>query len=188
MHDDVTALLAASSRGESAAQDRLFTLLYDELRQCARYQLRGNVGLTLSTTALVNETYLKLSAASQLSTSSRQHFLALAARAMRQVMVDHARRIQADKRGGGAVMVTLDEKLPEDPSDAVEVLALDQALTTLEQIDERAARVVQLHFFGGLAFPEVAELEGLTVRTVMRDWQAARALLAAEMNSGSPSA
>ncbi|HSX60010.1 MAG TPA: ECF-type sigma factor [Tahibacter sp.] len=188
MHDDVTALLAASSRGENAAQDRLFTLLYDELRQCARYQLRGNAGLTLSTTALVNETYVKLAAASQLNTSSRQHFMALAARAMRQVMVDHARRIQADKRGGGAVMVTLDERLPDDPSDAVEVLALDQALNTLEQIDERAARVVQLHFFGGLAFPEVAELEGLTVRTVMRDWQAARALLAAEMNAGTPPA
>ncbi|MBL8300308.1 MAG: sigma-70 family RNA polymerase sigma factor [Rhodanobacteraceae bacterium] len=183
MHDDVTTLLAAASRGESDAQNRLFTLLYDELRHCARHQLRGNAGLTLSTTALVNETYLKLAAASQLSTSSRQHFMALAARAMRQVMVDHARRLQADKRGGGAVLVTLDDRLPEDPVDAVEVLALDQALSTLEQIDERAARVVQLHFFGGLAFPEIAELEDLTVRTVMRDWQVARALLATEMNA-----
>lgn len=183
MQDDVTALLAASSRGESAAQDRLFTLLYDELRRCARAQLRGNAGLTLSTTALVNETYVKLAAAAQLNTSSRQHFMSLAARAMRQVMVDHARRVQADKRGGGAVMVTLDDSLPDDPGDALDVLALDQALNTLEQIDERAARVVQLHFFGGLAFPEVAELEGLTVRTVMRDWQAARALLAAEMRT-----
>lgn len=188
MQDDVTALLAASSRGESAAQDRLFTLLYDELRRCARAQLRGSAGLTLSTTALVNETYVKLAAAAQLNTSSRQHFMALAARAMRQVMVDHARRVQADKRGGGAVMVTLDESLPDDPGDALDVLALDQALNTLEQIDERAARVVQLHFFGGLAFPEVAELEGLTVRTVMRDWQAARALLAAEMQAGPPPA
>lgn len=182
MHDDVTALLAASSRGEAVAKDRLFTLLYEELRQCARRQLRNNAVLTLSTTALVNETYVKLAAASQLTPSSRQHFMALAARAMRQVMVDQARRIQADKRGGGAVMVTLDEALPDGLDDAVDVLALDQALTTLEQIDERAARVVQLHFFGGMAFPEVAELEGLTVRTVMRDWQAARALLAAEMN------
>lgn len=181
MQDDVTALLAAASSGDSSAHDRLFTLLYDELRQCARYQRRSNAALTLSTTALVNETYVKLAAAAQLNTVSRQHFLALAARAMRQVLVDHARRLQADKRGGGAVLVTLDEALPQEPSDAVEVLALDQALTTLEQIDERAARVVQLHFFGGLAFPEVAALEGLTVRTVMRDWQAARALLAAEM-------
>lgn len=188
MQDDVTALLAASSRGDGAAQDRLFTLLYDELRRCARAQLRGNAGLTLSTTALVNETYVKLAAAAQLNTSSRQHFMALAARAMRQVMVDHARRVQADKRGGGAVMVTLDDSLPDDPGDALDVLALDQALNTLEQIDERAARVVQLHFFGGLAFPEVAELEGLTVRTVMRDWQAARALLAAEMRTGLPPA
>jgi RNA polymerase sigma factor (TIGR02999 family) len=188
MHDDVTALLAACGQDDGAAQDRLFTLLYEELRQCARRQLRGNAGLTLSTTALVNETYVKLAVASQLNTRSRQHFMALAARAMRQVMVDHARRLQADKRGGGALMVTLDEHLPEEPADAVDVLALDQALTTLEQIDGRAARVVQLHFFAGLAFPEVAELEGLTVRTVMRDWQAARALLAAEMASGPPAA
>lgn len=187
MHDDVTALLAASSRGEAIAQDRLFTLLYDELRLCARRQLRGNAVLTLSTTALVNETYVKLAAASQLTPSNRQHFMALAARAMRQVMVDHARRIQADKRGGGAIMVTLDERLPDRPDDAIDILALDQALTTLEQIDGRAARVVQLHFFAGMAFPEVAELEGLTVRTVMRDWQAARALLAAEMATPPPS-
>lgn len=188
MHDDVTALLAASSQGEGAARDKLFALLYEELRQCARRQLRGNAVLTLSTTALVNETYVKLAAASQLNPTTRQHFMALAARAMRQVMVDHARRLQADKRGGGAIMVTLDERLPEQPDDAVDVLALDQALLTLEQIDERAARVVQLHFFGGLAFPEVAELEGLTVRTVMRDWQAARALLAAEMATPPPAA
>ena len=104
-----------------------------------------------------------------------QHFMALGARAMRQVMVDHARRVQADKRGGGVMMVTLDDSLPDDPGDALDVLALDQALNTLEQIDERAARVVQLHFFGGLAFPEVAELEGLTVRTTPRKRLASRA-------------
>ena len=97
---------------------------------------------------------------------------------------DHARRVGADKRGGGAVAVTLDERLPDTPAEAAEVLALDQALGELEKIDERAARVVQLHFFGGLSFVAIAELEGLNERTIKRDWQAARHMLAASMNAG----
>ena len=114
---------------------------------------------------------------------SRRHFMALAARAMRQVLVDHARRAGAEKRGGDALLVTLDDRLPETASEALEVLALDRALGTLEQVDPRAARVVQLHFFGGLTFPAIAELEGLNERTVKRDWQAAKMLLAAEMGA-----
>jgi len=107
--------------------------------------------------------------------------MALAARAMRQVLIDSARRNGADKRGGFALKVTLDPNAVTAPDAAADVLALDQALTTLEQVDERAARVVQLHFFAGLPFAEIAELEGITVRTVMRDWQAARALLAGQL-------
>jgi RNA polymerase sigma factor (TIGR02999 family) len=186
MDDDVSGLLIAAGRGDGAANDRLFALLYDELRRCAHRQLRGARAETLSTTALVNETYLKLLHAQTFATDARQHFMALAARAMRQVLVDHARRADADKRGGSAVFVTLDERIADAPSEALEVLALDRALSTLEQIDERAARVVHLHFFAGLPFPAIAELEGLNERTVKRDWQAARLMLAAEMG-GAPS-
>lgn len=183
MNDSVTELLGAAESGDGDAQNRLFSLLYAELRRCAHRQLAGD-GETLSTTALVHETYVKLIAAERLRLDSRQHFMALAARAMRQVLVDHARRVGAGKRGGGAAFVTLDDRLPDTPSEAAEVLALDQALGELEKIDERAARVVQLHFFGGLGFGEIAELEGLNERTVKRDWQAARLMLASTMNAG----
>lgn len=180
----IADLLAAAGSGDAAANDRLFGLLYEELRQCAHRQLRSLSSRTLSTTALVHETYLKLISAAALDVQSRRHFMALAARAMRQVLVDHARRAGAEKRGGDALLVTLDDRLPETASEALEVLALDRALGTLEQVDPRAARVVQLHFFGGLAFPAIAELEGLNERTVKRDWQAAKMLLAAEMGGG----
>jgi RNA polymerase sigma factor (TIGR02999 family) len=175
-------LLEAIERGDEVATDRLFELLYGELRRCAHRQ-RGGSGETLSTTALVHETYVKLVANERVRLESRRHFMALAARAMRQVLVDHARRSGADKRGGGAIAVTLDERLPDAPSEAVEVLALDAALAELERIDERAARVVQLHFFGGLTFLAIAELEGLNERTIKRDWQAARHMLAASMGA-----
>lgn len=164
------------------SNDALFQALYDELRRCAHRQLRGGAHETLSTTALVNEVYVKL--AGNADGADRAHFMALAARAMRQVLIDHARRGGAEKRGGGALLVTLDEALPDAPEAALEVLALDQALLRLEQVDERAARVVQLHFFGGLPFGEIAAMENLTVRTVMRDWQAARAMLALDMRGG----
>jgi RNA polymerase sigma factor (TIGR02999 family) len=109
--------------------------------------------------------------------------MALSARAMRQIMVDYARRAGAEKRGGGAIFVTLDEQVRDGTEEALEVLALDRALATLESIDARASRVVQLHFFAGMTFPAIAELEGVNERTVKRDWQAARLLLAAEMRA-----
>lgn len=177
MSESPTDLLDAAGSGDEAAQGRLFALLYDELRRCARRQLGGG-GETLSTTALVHETFVKLVAADTLRLESRRQFMALAARAMRQVLVDHARRAGADKRGGGAAFVTLDERLPDTPREAGDVLALDRALGELERVDARAARVVQLHFFGGLTFTAIAELEGLNERTIKRDWQAARLLLA----------
>ncbi len=179
--DDATDLLAAARRGDGDAAERLFTALYDELRRCAHRQLRQHASDTLSTTALVHETYLKIGLGQAADLQDRQHFMSLAARAMRQVLVDHARRRQAGKRGGDALLVTLDERAPDPSSEAFEVLALDRALGVLEAVDERAARVVNLHFFGGLTFPAIAELEGVNERTVKRDWQAARLLLAAEM-------
>jgi len=181
MNDSVTALIESAEHGDGEARNRLFSLLYDELRRCAHRQ-RGRHD-TLSTTALVHEAYVKFVAAESLRLEGRRHFMALAARAMRQVLVDHARRAGADKRGGGAAFVTLDERVPDTPQEAFEVLALDRALGELEAIDARAARVVQLHFFGGLTFAAIAELEGLNERTIKRDWQAARHLLAASMGA-----
>ncbi|MDC8011056.1 ECF-type sigma factor [Tahibacter soli] len=183
MNEAITELLAAAGRGDEDARQHLFRRLYDELHRCAHRQLRGARDQTLSTTALVHETYLKL-AGGALDATSRAHFMALAARAMRQVLIDQARRAQAGKRGGGIALVTLDEHVPDGGDIAVDVLALDQALSQLETVDDRAARVVQWHFFGGLSFAEIAQIEGLTVRTVLRDWQAARALLAVEMRQG----
>lgn len=182
MIESPTELLDAAGRGDEDAQGRLFALLYGELRRCAHRQLGGR-GETLSTTALVHETFVKLVAADSLRLESRRHFMALAARAMRQVLVDHARRAGADKRGGRAAFVTLDDRVPDTPPEASEVLALDRALAELERIDERAARVVQLHFFGGLSFIAIAELEGLNERTIKRDWQAARLVLASAIGS-----
>lgn len=182
MNEDLAELVDAAGRGDAMASDRLFTLLYDELRRCAHYQL-GGANRTLSTTALVNETWLKLSAATTLKLESRQHFMALAARAMRQLLVDHARRAGADKRGGGALLVTLDDRHVETNNDAVEVLALDRALRVLEDVDARACRVVQLHFFAGMTFAEIGAIEGLNERTIKRDWEAARRLLGSEMSA-----
>ncbi|ANB16290.1 ECF-type sigma factor [Dokdonella koreensis] len=187
MDEGCTDLLLAAGRGDADASGRLFARLYEELRRCAHHQLRGMATPQISTTVLVHETYLKLIHAERLDASSRGHFMALAARAMRQVLVDDARRIGAEKRGGQAVLVTLDEHLPDAAGEALEVLALDRALTTLEAIDARAARVVHLHFFAGLSFPAIAAIENLNERTIKRDWQAARSLLAAEMEGGSAS-
>ncbi len=182
MDDELATLLVSARHGDAAAGDRVFDLLYAELHRCAHRQLRDE-RCTLSTTALVHETYLKTADLARLQIADRRHFMALSARAMRQVLVDHARRSGADKRGGQALQVTLDERIPTDASEALDVLALDRAMSVLEQVDARAARVVNLHFFAGMSFPEIAELESVNERTVKRDWQAARALLAAEMRA-----
>lgn len=183
MSEDLLDLVRAAGRGDESATSRLFALLYEELRRCAHRQL-GGANRTLSTTALVHETYVKLTAVDALSLDSRQHFMSLAARAMRQVLVDHARRVNADKRGRNAIFVTLDEHHASEAHEELEVLALDRALNVLEAVDQRACRVVQLHFFAGLSFVEIGAMEGLNERTIKRDWEAARRLLAAEMNDG----
>ncbi len=165
-----------SDSGELPAQ--LFVLVYDELRRIARCQRRGVAGApTLNTTALVHETWLKLAPAPQAAGLSRAHFLALAARAMRQVLVDHARGRACLKRGGDIAFTDPPEDLKDAGGDMVDLLALDEALAELTAFDARAGEVVEWHVFGGLGLDEIAELQGVVVRTSYRDWRRARAFL-----------
>jgi RNA polymerase sigma factor (TIGR02999 family) len=161
--------------------DQLFDRIYGELRRLAHRVREGKAGDTLDTTALVHEAWLKLSASSTLALESRSHFLAVAARAMRQIVVDSARRQLALKRVSGAVAVTLDEVLVPEPLRPERLVALDDALARLDQVDPRGARVVEHRIFGGLTADETAALLGLSRPTVERDWRKARAWLAVEL-------
>ena len=172
---EVTRLLEAAVAGDSGALERLVPLMYEDLRRVARRQLdREGGGHTLQTTALVHEAYLKLAGGGTVSATSRAHFLAIAARAMRQVLVDYARRRKAAKRGGGVISVTLgDEATPPDTS-AEDILALDEAL---QQLDPRQRQVIECRFFGGMEEKDIAAALGVSERTVRRDWVKARAWL-----------
>jgi RNA polymerase sigma factor (TIGR02999 family) len=175
---EVTRLLAAHRAGDRDAVNRLFSVIYTELHDTAHRQLaRGRPGETLGTTALVNECYLKLVASAQRSFEDRRHFLAVAAKAMRQIVVDYARRSTALKRGGGVAAASLDPSQLADPGRSEEIVALDEAVSGLAAIDERLARLVECRFFGGLSVEETAEVLEISPRTVKRDWRKARALL-----------
>lgn len=180
---DTGDLLRRCSSGDVRAYDTLFAAVYADLHRRARHLARG-AGATLSTTALVHETYLKL-AGRNLALNDKAHFFALAARAMRHVLLNAARDSLAQKRGGGQIEATFDSALavPSDAGDHVDVVALDQALQQLATADARLAQVVELHFFAGLGFAEIGELLGLTERTVARDWRAARALLQMQLDA-----
>jgi RNA polymerase sigma factor (TIGR02999 family) len=181
-HVDVTGLLRAWRRGDAEAANRVFELVYQELRGMAHRRLRrGRPGGELATTALVHEVYLKLADQTRADYQDRGHLLAVAARAMRQVMVDLARRHSSQKRGGGAVPITLEPGKMALEERAAEVVAVDEALARLEELDPRLARVVELRFFGGLSVEESAEALDVSPRTVKRDWQKARAFLYREL-------
>jgi RNA polymerase sigma factor (TIGR02999 family) len=175
----VTALLLSWRQGDKAALDRLIPLVYDELRRVARARLKDErANHVLQTTALVHETYVRLIDLDRMTIQNRAHFFALAARLMRQVLVDYARRAQADKRGGGVTIVALDDAGPVAAKMAdVDVLALDEALEQLAAVDERLCRVVELKFFAGLNIDETAEALEVSAATVERDWSFARAWL-----------
>jgi RNA polymerase sigma factor (TIGR02999 family) len=175
---EITRELGRLRAGERGALERLLPLVYRDLRVRARRQLaRHSRGETLDTTALVHETYLKLVDARTRSYADRAHFLSVASIAMRQILVDHARQNVAQKRGGGMRAETLDPDQLTAPDRDAELLALDEALTKLAQMDERLARTVELRYFGGLSVEETAEVLGVSARTVKRDWRAARAFL-----------
>ncbi len=166
---------------ERAALDHVFSLAYEELRRLASSVRRSDPGASLSPTTLVNEAWLRLAATPSVANTSPLHFKRIAARAMRQVLVDVARRRHAEKRGGAdAIMVTLDDHV-HAPANGDELLALDEALDALAVLNPRQAQMVECRFFGGLEVQETAELLGVSEATVLRDWRAARAWLAAEL-------
>jgi RNA polymerase sigma factor (TIGR02999 family) len=190
----VTRLLGELAEGDRGAEEEIFRLLYGELQAIARrHRRRWRGNETLDTTALVHEAYLKLVGQEGIGAESRARFLALAATAMRHVLCNYARGRNALKRGGGGAVLTLDEAragpaAPEDASDRTEtLLALDVALGRLEEAHPRAARAVELRFFGGLSLEETAAALGVSARTVQRDWILAQAWLHREMSGDAPS-
>jgi RNA polymerase sigma-70 factor, ECF subfamily len=174
----VTALLEAWSKGDEAAREDLIPLVYDELRRvAARHLSRERRDHTLRATALVHETYLRLVEQKRARWRNRAHFFAVAAGLMRRILVDHARRHRATKRGGELRRVPLNEGLVVAGSPDVELVALDEALEELSTFDPKLCRVVELRFFGGLSIEETAEVEGLSPATVKRNWNVAKAWL-----------
>lgn len=182
---ELTELLRSARDGDKSAADRLFTLIYDDLHRLAAGQLIGHGGI--ATTSLVHETYLRLSRPQALDLQDRQHLFAVAARAMRQIIVNRARSRLASKRGGGAPEVTLSaaDSAPLEQQDA-QLLALDQALEQLAQAEPRLAQLVELRFFGGMELPEAGATLGLSATTLKRDWRKARAFLHASIDGGLP--
>ena len=179
---NITHLLNEWSDGDRRALDKLTPLVYEELRhQASRYLRRERPGHTLQTTALINEAYLRLIDAKDIHWQSRAHFFAIAANLMRRILVEHARRRDADKRGGSHIRVQLDEKLAVADAGDVDLLAIDEALDTLAAIDPQQARVVELRFFSGLTVEETAAALGVSPKTVKRDWSVARAWLRREI-------
>jgi RNA polymerase sigma factor (TIGR02999 family) len=174
----ITQLLVAWSEGNRTALDELVPLVHSELRRIARNYMRGErKGHTLQTTALINEAYVRLVDQKHVKWQNRAHFLALASELMRRILVDYARRRQSQKRGGAALQVTLSEAAEVSNRRTPDLLALDEALTSLAEIDPRRSRVVELRFFGGLSIEETAEVLKVSDTTVERDWTIAKAWL-----------
>lgn len=173
---DVTRLLGDWQAGNAAAGDELVGMMYPDLCRIANRQLGGMAQMTLQPTALVHEAWLKLTAGAAPSCASRAHFMALAARVMRQIAIDHARRRSASKRDGG-IRITLNEQIHADTQRDLDVLALDDALQRLADLESDKARIVEMHYFGGMTSDEIAEVMGCSAITVKRGWRTARAWL-----------
>jgi RNA polymerase sigma-70 factor (ECF subfamily) len=183
--DEVTQLLVAWSRGDASALDQLTPLVYHELRRLAhRYLSRERPGHTLQTTALVHEAYLRLVDQKEVPWQNRAHFFAVGAQVMRHILIDHARKHHYAKRGGHGQRVLLDEAAVMAPGRAADLVALDEALTELKELDSRKSRVVELRYFGGLSIEETAQVLQVSPMTVRRDWRSAKAWLYQAMTSG----
>jgi RNA polymerase sigma factor (TIGR02999 family) len=179
---NITHLLHEWSAGDQQALETLTPLVYEELRkQAARYLRRERQGHTLQTTALIHEAYLRLVDARDVNWQGRAHFFAIAANLMRRILVDHARRRDASKRGGSFVRMSLDETLAVAEEVEVDLIAIDEALDRLAALDPQQARVVELRFFSGLTVEETAAALGVSPKTVKRDWAVARAWLRREI-------
>ena len=183
----MTNLLARWGEGDSAARDQLVPIVYDELRRIARRCLAGQrSGHTLQPTALVHEAYLRLVNANRnpVQWQNRVHFFAAAAQMMRQILVDHARKHVAAKRGGGAITIALDEDLAQPQQASLDLIALDDAMNRLASLDARQSQIVELRFFGGLSIEETAQAVDISPATTKREWATARLWLFRAMSEG----
>jgi len=179
---EVTRWLIAGNAGDARALEALLPLVYDELhRQAVRFFHRERAGHTLQPTALVHEVYLRLINQHEVNWQNRAQFFGIAAEMMRRILVSHARGRQAEKRGGAAQRITLDEGVAATPERDLNLLALDEALTRLGQLDPQKSRIVELRFFTGLSVEETAEVMGVSPRTIDRQWQTAKAWLYREI-------
>ena len=176
--DNLTGLLTEWRQGDKTALETLTPLVYDELRRIAHRYMQGErEGHTLQTTALVNEAYLRLADQQKIEWQNRAHFFAVAAQMIRRILVDHARTHNAEKRGGGACKLELDEAIGVPQQRDLNLVALDDAMNTLAEMDPQQGRIVELRFFGGLSIEETAEVLGISPATVKRDWAVAKAWL-----------
>lgn len=181
---EITALLGALQAGEPEAADAVLARVYDELRRIARGKMAGErAGHTLQPTALAHEAFVKLLGQQRVQWQSRAHFLAVAALAMRRILINHAKARIADKRGGDSPVVTFEDGAWGRDLRAAELVALDDALTDLAKHNERHSKVVAYKFFGGLTYEDIAEVMGISVPTVRRDWRFARAWLLAALSA-----
>ena len=181
--NQVTQILVDWSGGDREAAERLMPLVYDEMRRIARsFISRERQGHTLQPTALVNEAYLRLVDQNSVTWQSRAHFYSVAASMMRRVLIDHARTRATEKRGGGAVRLSLEDVQVPVEERAANFVAMDEALERLSQFNERGRRIVEMRFYAGMSEEEIAEVLGVSTRTVLRDWKAARVWLFRELS------
>lgn len=181
-NENLTRLLQASNEGNREALDQLLPIVYDELRRIARHQLsKERANHTLQATALVNEAYMKLIGQHSVDWHNRAHFFSIAAETMRRILVNHAVERNAQKRGGGATIVSLEEEIDFIHQRDLDVLALDDALRKLEEFDKTQAKIIELKFFGGMTNEEIADVMGVSDSTVKREWRMAKAWLQSRM-------
>jgi RNA polymerase sigma-70 factor, ECF subfamily len=184
---DITILLARVKQGDADAESNLAPLIYNELRAIARnYMRRERPDHTLQATVLVHEAFLQLVGDSKIEWQNRAHFFALASRVMRRILIDHARAAHAQKRPGARQKVELESALAFVEAQSADLLALDEALKRLEAWDPRQSRIVEMRFFAGLSFEEIAEVLGISERTAKKDWMMARTWLYRELSKGTP--